>query len=142
MNRYADPRGYRTAIYRPGDERRLELRADMARDFDAEDGRLPEGPKWTLWRGARPVGIGGVEPDGEGWFLTEDLSARDWVAAVHASRACLAWLRGRKMVRRVVALVEPGHHAARRMLAKLGFELDQVGHVPGRSWSMVWEAER
>lgn len=100
------------------------LRPDMAEQFEAEGCRLPDGPKWTLRHDGRFLAMGGLEPMGAyssvGWFLTADLSPRDWVLVRRATRTALDWARQRA-IRRVHALVATD--AEKRMLEGTGFVL-------------------
>ncbi len=114
--------------YRAGDERRFTARDDMAAALAANGGRLPDGPKWTLCDKRRLVtlGIGGLEPAGAaaslGWFLSGDLTPRQWMAALSAVRDRLAWARGRA-VRRVHVLVAGDRPGAAGMMGRVGFRL-------------------
>ncbi|WP_312782006.1 hypothetical protein [Brevundimonas sp.] len=115
-------------VYRSGDEARFAPRADMAEAWTAEGRRLPEGPKWTLCdkRQLRVLGIGGLEAEGAaaslGWFLSADLSARQWLAALDAVRDRLAWAQ-RHAVRRVHVLTAGDRPGAARMMGRVGFRL-------------------
>lgn len=98
------------------------LRPDMAEQFLAEGCRLPAGPKWTLRLGGRFLAIGGLEPTGSassmGWFLTADLTPREWALVRRATRSALGWAKAHA-IRRVHALV--GDPVAEGMLEGLGF---------------------
>lgn len=112
--------------------RALPVRADMRQDFEAEAGALPIGPMWTLYDGARVVGLGGLERRGAGtsagWLLVpEDLTPRDWAKGRRAILEVLQWAAWHS-VRRVAAVVEAGNIGAQHLLARLGFEAaDRVG---------------
>lgn len=114
--------------YRVGDEGRFAPRADMAEALAANGGRLPAGAKWTLCdtRARVTLGIGGLEPSGAaaslGWFLSADLTARQWVGAMGAVRNRFAWARGRA-VRRVHVLVAGDRPGAAEMMRRVGFRL-------------------
>ncbi|MBX9707226.1 MAG: hypothetical protein K2X61_04750 [Caulobacteraceae bacterium] len=102
------------------------LRADMAEQFEAEGRTLPAGQKWALRQDGQLLGLGGLEPAGHGrslgWYLTGDLTPRQWAGVRSASRYVLhrAGTRGVRSVFAKVARDRPGHAA---MLARLGFRL-------------------
>lgn len=105
----------------------LPLRPDMAAQFAAEGGRLPEGPAWMLTRRGELVALGGVEPiggaHGAGWLLCgDDLTARDWLMIRKALVEGVLGLRRTRTVRFVHALADVGRPKAAALLRRLGFE--------------------
>lgn len=105
----------------------LPLRADMAAQFAAEGGRLPEGRAWSLCRDGDLLAVGGVEPmggaHGGGWLLCGDeLTRRDWLMIRKALVEGVLGLRRARTVRFVHALADAGKPKAIRLLRRLGFE--------------------
>lgn len=104
----------------------MAMRSDMREQFEESGRAIPVGPKWALATGEKVLALGGFEPSGAGaslgWYLTADLTPRDWVAARWATRTALGWARTRS-IRRLHALTPGDLPEAARMLARLGFKL-------------------
>ncbi|WP_118915421.1 GNAT family N-acetyltransferase [Mycobacterium shigaense] len=60
--------------------------------------------------------------------------------AAESASACLAWAWTNR-TERILAIVDPSHHASQRVLAKLGMQRVGGDHILGRSW-VVYEAHR
>lgn len=109
--------------YTVGDERKIVARADFAAAL-AEEGRLPQGPKWTLAEGGTVWAVGGVEPLGAGtwgaWAYAADMPPRAWVFGSWAATAVLGWLFRTLKPLAVSAEAAPTP-TARRLLARIGF---------------------
>lgn len=96
--------------YSPTDPRRIEARADFAREHEAMGSPLfgaepVAGVCWTLaagpgW-GAKPLACGGLEPQGHGrfaaWLYASDLSPRGWVMIKRAFRGLIAETGARRV---------------------------------------------
>lgn len=111
------------------DEHAFTPRADFAADLAADEGKLPDGPKWTLCDGDRIIGIAGITGSGKSpgdrryaWALLADLTARQFVTGAQIAAAVLqseaeagpVWC---------VPTDDPAHAAgARRLLERMGFK--------------------
>lgn len=121
---HGDVHGITLRLYRPGEERLVDARADFAAQFASEAGRLPDGPKWTLALGGTILGVAGVEPLGEGhwgaWAYLSDLRPRHWLFARAMARAVLAYVwRGFHVT--CIQAEAADSDAARRLLTHVGF---------------------
>lgn len=122
----SDYRSFMTSrIVAEARSRSMALRPDMQREFDAAGGLNKEGPIWTLMRGDRVLGMGGLEPRGAagsaGWLLVaEGLTRRDWAMGRRLIVEALEWAR-RHAIRRVHAFPEASMDGAMRLLLGLGF---------------------
>lgn len=121
---HGNVKGLALKLYRPGDEHRINARTDFAADFAAAGKILPDGPKWTLSDGAVVLGVGGVEPLGQGcwaaWAYLAEMTARQWGFGVMMARAVLAFVRQSFWVTEIhaeAALAE----GADKVLEKIGF---------------------
>lgn len=118
-----DLRGLSLRPYVGGDEFKVSARADFAAAL-AEEGRLPDGPKWTLVEGGTVWAIGGAEPLGDGqwgaWAYAADMPPRVWLFGRWMAQAVLDWL-WRKMEARHIAACAAPIAAARRLLQRMGF---------------------
>lgn len=115
-------KGLQLRLYRPGDERQVDARADFKAAFEREGSALPEGPKWSLCAGLTILAVGGFDDMGlgtwAGWAYAADLSPRQWLFAALCARACMDW-----MIRTEAAEIQVIGHtpAARRLMARIGF---------------------
>ena len=119
----AQARGLAARTYVRRDERLFAARADFARDF-AQEGRLPDGPKWTLCDAAGVIGVGGIEALGDGvwgaWAYLADLRPRQWLLAAELARAVLETVR-RIHAPALIQAVAGDHPGAGRVLERVGF---------------------
>lgn len=118
-------------LYAPADEQRFSPRGDFAQHLALEAGRLPDGPKWTLWVKGSPRAVGGFETLGVnewgGWILAADLRPREWWLLARFTRAACAFAD--RLGTRVLALAAEG--PAARMLEQSGFR-----HTSGETF--IW----
>lgn len=119
-----DVRGLSLKLYLPGDEKRVTARADFAKAYAREGSRLPDGPKWTLGDGGTVLGVGGLEPLGEGnwgaWAYLADLTPRQWWWARMMAKAVIGYARRHFRVVCITARAADAPGAG-RLLERLGF---------------------
>lgn len=60
--------------------------------------------------------------------------------ATEAAQACLTWAMSNR-TERILAIVDPNHHASQRVLTKLGMRPIGRDHILGQTW-LVYEAPR
>lgn len=123
-------RRYRVTPYRPGDHFLFEARADFAAEHEAEgrpldDGRMPGAMLWTLWRGAEPIGVGGLAQGRNGrWTVFAYLAPfkrADWAYALQAVKTVIAYAREMWGAKRFEATARCALPGAAALLERLGF---------------------
>lgn len=119
-----DVRGVQLRLYWPGDELKVQARADFAELFMAAGERLHEGPKWSLVTPRLVLAVGGFEHLDDdvwgAWAYAGALTPREWVFGARCAMACMDWLR-RTEGARVQVVVHTA--AARRLAMRMGFSM-------------------